>query len=307
VSPKIKERIKNGKKYFSFIYSYREKTQIKHIEKGIGYSLPSSDKLEIVKDQFFEKVYEKKWKKKISRIKDSYHKRLDLNTEETLIKEFRSFGINFTFESNKIEGSTLTYRDTAMLLEYQISPPNKKIQDVLETRRHMEVYESFLNMKEDISLDLIKRWHKELFQDTKSNHAGIFRDNAISRKGSKGVNVVIIGSLHKPPTFEKIPMLMVELIDWYHEKKNNYNLVFLAGLFHLKFSIIHPFVDGNGRMSRLIMNYILHKNDYPMLNIKYNQRRGYYSTLENSSIENQNEMHFINWYMRRYFSENKEN
>ena len=118
--------------------------------------------------------------------------------------------------------------------------------------------------------------------------------------------MVIIGSLHKPPTFEKIPLLMVELIEWYNKKKNYYYPVFLAGLFHLKFSIIHPFVDGNGRISRLIMNYILHKNGYPMLNIKYNQRRGYYSSLENSSIKDQNEMHFINWYMRRYFSENKE-
>lgn len=306
MSPKIKERIKNGKKYFSFIYSYREKTQIKHIEKGIGYSIPSSDKLEIVKAQFFEKVFEKRWKEKISQIKDSYHKRLDLNSEETLIKEFRSFGINFTFESNKIEGSTLTYRDTSMLLEYQISPPNKKMQDVLETRRHMEVYESLLNNKEEISLDLIKKWHKDLFKDTKPSHAGIFRDIALSRKGTKGVNVVIIGSLHKPPTFEKISLLMAELIEWYQNKKKIYNPVFLAGYFHLKFSIIHPFVDGNGRISRLINNYILHKNGYPMLNIKYNQRRGYYSSLENSSIENKNEMHFINWYMRRYFSENKE-
>ena len=200
----------------------------------------------------------------------------------------------------------MTYRDTSMLLEYQISPPNKDMQDVLESRRHLEVYESFLNINEIISSELIKRWHRELFKDTKSNHAGIFRDSAISRKGYKGVNVVIIGSLHKPPTFEKIPLLMVELIEWYNKKKNNYNPVFLAGLFHLKFSIIHPFVDGNGRISRLIMNYILHKNGYPMLNIKYNQRRGYYSSLENSSIKDQNEMHFINWYMRRYFSENKE-
>ncbi|MHA1718704.1 MAG: Fic family protein [Promethearchaeota archaeon] len=307
MSPKIKERIKNERKYFSYVYSYREKNQIKHIEKGIGYHIPSSDKLELIKDQFLIKVFEKRWKKEISLIKHNYNKKLGNYNQESLIKEYRSFGINFTYESNKIEGSTMSYRDTSMLLEHHLTPSNKNITDVLETKRHMEVYQSLLDINEEISLNLIKKWHKELFKDTKKEHAGIFRNNAISRKGTKGVNVVIIGSLHKPPSFEKLEGLMNDLILWYYEKKKKYNPVLLAGLFHLKFSIIHPFVDGNGRMSRLINNYILHKNGYPMLNIRYIQRRGYYSSLENSSVEDQNEMHFINWYMRKYISAYKKN
>ena len=73
---------------------------------------------------------------------------------------------------------------------------------------------------------------------------------------------------------------------------------------HLKFVTIHPFSDGNGRISRLMMNFILNKNKYPMLNISYKNRDSYYTALERSQV-NKNDNIFLNWFIKRYLKDNK--
>jgi Fic family protein len=79
----------------------------------------------------------------------------------------------------------------------------------------------------------------------------------------------------------------------------------LAGLTHLKFVTIHPFGDGNGRLSRLLMNYVLNKNGYPMLIIPYSQRKSYYTALERSQLK-KDENIFILWFFKRCLKEYKQ-
>ena len=97
-------------------------------------------------------------------------------------------------------------------------------------------------------------------------------------------------------------MRIREFFNWYDQNKDK---VQLAALAHLKFVSIHPFGDGNGRISRLLMNYVLNKNGYPMLIIDYIQRKSYYTALERSNIKN-DESIFTLWFFRRYLKENKE-
>lgn len=82
------------------------------------------------------------------------------------------------------------------------------------------------------------------------------------------------------------------------------NPVELAARAHIKFETVHPFGDGNGRIGRLVMNFILHKKDYPMLDIKYAGRRGYYTALERSNVKEDEDI-FVQWFFRKYLKENK--
>jgi Fic family protein len=96
---------------------------------------------------------------------------------------------------------------------------------------------------------------------------------------------------------------MFSYLSWYRKKKDKVNPVILAAMAHLKFVTIHPFSDGNGRISRLIMNFILNKHGYPMINIEYVNRKAYYNALEKSQLEKKGfvfVMHIIKKYFKSY-------
>lgn len=100
--------------------------------------------------------------------------------------------------------------------------------------------------------------------------------------------------------------LLKEFFEWYvtNKKDKELNPVELAALVHYRFVTIHPFGDGNGRVSRLMMNYVLHKHGYPMLDISYNDRRSYYNALERSNLKD-DDMIFLKWFMNRYVKANR--
>jgi len=94
----------------------------------------------------------------------------------------------------------------------------------------------------------------------------------------------------------------MEFFKWYDRNKDKIHPVQLAGLVHLKLVTIHPFTDGNGRVSRLMMNFVLYKHGYPMFNITYEKRAGYYSALERSQTKKQEDI-FLQWFFNRYLNE----
>jgi Fic family protein len=102
----------------------------------------------------------------------------------------------------------------------------------------------------------------------------------------------------------ELDTLLKEFFDWYNKEKKNIHPVELAALVHLKFVTIHPFSDGNGRISRLMMNFALKDNNFPLLDIQYIKRAGYYNALERSQIKNDENI-FIQWFFRRYLAEYK--
>ncbi|MHA1718888.1 MAG: Fic family protein [Promethearchaeota archaeon] len=212
-------------------------------------------------------------------------------------QELIKFGCEFTYHSNKMEGNPLDRMDVTLLLhDRDPITPNRSVPlwTVLEIVNHQNVFEILLKSKsEDISLDLITKWHKSLFFQTKHDHAGHLRIN----------NVRIHGSNHNPPNHSQVSPLLKDLLQWFQVQKTILHPVILSGLFHLKFEAIHPFSDGNGRVGRFLMNKILFDSEYPLVNIAFEDRNTYFTALEKSIIQ-KDEKIFLFWYLN-YFFENQ--
>jgi Fic family protein len=214
---------------------------------------------------------------------------------EIKMKNLRNFGIRFTHHSTKIEGSTLSLRDVESVVTNGIFPKNKSIADVVETKTHMELYEKIISITEELSIELLCKWHEELFHLTQHNIAGIIRDYP----------VVISGSNYEPPASKiEIDMLLDRLFKWYNKKKNILNPVFVASIMHYHFVSIHPFGDGNGRMARLLTNYLLNKSKYPLFDIDPKIRIQYYKALEKAD-KKEYPFPFIQWFSNAYIKDQK--
>ncbi|HEC89770.1 MAG TPA: Fic family protein [Thermoplasmatales archaeon] len=286
----IKKRIINGRTYYYLEHSYRKNSRVYKKERYIGSKLPKNiDKL---KEKLLLELYEELWFKQFDEIKNNFDREKKKLPKSIEKKEIENFTIKFTYATNRIEGSSLTLRETALLLEKGITPSRRPIEDVKETENHQKVFYEMLSYKKEVSLATLLSWHKKLFEDTKKEIAGKIRDYPVEISGSK----------YKPPYPIELDFLLTEFFDWYKRNRNKIHPVHLAALVHLKFVTIHPFGDGNGRISRLFMNYVLNKYGYPMMIIDYNDRNSYYNALERSQLT-KNESIFTLWFFRRYLKE----
>ena len=180
------------------------------------------------------------------------------------------------------------------MLQQNITPRNKPLQDVKEAEAHKKVFYEMFNHKKDLTLATILYWHKLLLQDTTPDIAGIVRRH----------QVAIARSKVELPFPAELDTLLHEFFIWYNKNEIKLNPVVLAALVHLKFVSIHPFSDGNGRISRLMMNFVLHRHGYPMLNIEYTNRNSYYNALERSQIKNK-EYIFVQYLVKIYLKISK--
>ena len=146
-------------------------------------------------------------------------------------KNLEDFTIKFTYNTNRIEGSTLTLTETADLLEKGIAPLRRPIADIKETEAHKKVFQEVLDFDKDLSMKTILSWHKRLFEGTKRDIAGKVRDH----------RVAITRSEFKPPDPKDLEILLREFFKWYNKNKNKLHPVELSALVHLKFVTIHPF------------------------------------------------------------------
>ncbi|MFH1393304.1 MAG: Fic family protein [Candidatus Micrarchaeota archaeon] len=198
--------------------------------------------------------------------------------------------ITFITDSNAIEGSTLDYWLTERVLADQkrieilqkrgaiITGMGREEQEALNLNKCLEIYEKLFKHKKDLSLEMILRFHCTLLSKIEGyeQYCGVWRP----------VNVRIRGSDHVFPHHREVPRLMEELIAWYNENKHLTHPAELAAKFHTKFTTIHPFADGNGRMARLLMNYILQINKLPFTNIPLRKRASYMKTQAAGNTEN---------------------
>jgi Fic family protein len=224
----------------------------------------------IAKLLIIKKNFQEEWKK----IPESARKR-----------ELEEISIAFTYNTNAIEGSTITLEESREIIHDKIAP-NKSIRDVRETEAHSMVFLGMLSKKEEVTSDLLLKWHKETFGDTKSDLAGRFREY-----------LVRVGS-YLAPDWQEVKRMIGELVDFIR-KNDKLNPVELAARAHYRFEKIHPFGDGNGRIGRLLMNYILWHEGYPMLIIEYKKRRSYYKALQ------KDEESFVSYFFRRYLVAHK--
>ena len=186
------------------------------------------------------------------------------------------YDIQLTYNSNAIEGSTLTYSETKLILNEGITIGGKSMNEHLEAINHQEAI-SFIeklansNTKE-ISLTDIKNIHHLVLKGIDNKNSGVYR--------SKNVGVVKSdGEIHSFTEPLKIEEEMHTFIDWLHSQTVE-EPILLAALVHLKFVSIHPFIDGNGRTARLLMNLVLLQHTYPQAIIKVTNRAEYIQAVE---------------------------
>jgi excisionase family DNA binding protein len=179
------------------------------------------------------------------------------------------FMVEYTYNSNAIEGSTLTLQETALVLE-GITIDKKPLKDHLEAVGHRDAFlfvQALVQEQAAFTEAVIKQIHTLVLMDRPEDR-GLYRR----------IPVRILGAYHEPPEPMVVPELMEILVAEFSNKKMH--PLERAALFHLKFEGIHPFVDGNGRTGRLIMNLFLMQNGYPPINVKFTDRKQYYDCFD---------------------------
>jgi Fic family protein len=182
------------------------------------------------------------------------------------------FVIENTYNSNAIEGNSLTLRETALILKEDITIGEKPLKDHLEAIGHRDAWGFIMSLAET-DTPLTERVIKDI-------HSLVLMNDTLNKGVYRGVPVTISGASNTPPQPYMIAPQMEALIDDYSEMKRDKHILSAASEFHLRFEAIHPFIDGNGRTGRLILNLELIKAGLLPVNIKYTDRRKYYDCFE---------------------------
>ncbi len=189
-------------------------------------------------------------------------------------QDWEKFTELFTYNTNAIEGGTITQNEVLDILEKNKWPFSKPKEDISEAYGVAEAIKYIRRTKEHISLDLMRDLHRVIFTNSKS-YAGEFRKRGTEVGIKDGFGTIV--HLGAPST--RVVALLTELIKWYKANKKKLPPIVLAAVIHNQFEYIHPFEDGNGRVGRLLMNNILIKNHMPPVNISMDYRKEYYETL----------------------------
>lgn len=186
--------------------------------------------------------------------------------------------VDYTYNSNAIEGNTLSLSETALVVEKGITIGGKTVREHLEAINHMKAIDCIRALAHTTHVELVTddilAMHKIILQGIDDMNAGVFRT----------VNVRVTGSSTVFPNWAKVPLLMVDFMQWLQTTQEH--PLIIAALAHFKLVTIHPFVDGNGRTSRLLMNLLLLQSGYPFAIIKNEQRTAYINALERAQVTN---------------------
>lgn len=209
---------------------------------------------------------------KKKRLLDSYRP-LPINTVNSL---HEAMVVNFTYNSNAIEGNTLTISETKVVLE-GITVGGKTMKEHLEVINHKEaiLYLEDLVQSENVLTErMIKNIHSLVLKNIDDQNAGQYRKE----------NVLISGATHRPPAHYLVNEQMEHLLKQYNNEWQNKHAIERASLLHGEFVKVHPFIDGNGRTSRLLMNFELMKAGYPPTIIEAKHRIEYYDALDHAHV-----------------------
>lgn len=193
-------------------------------------------------------------------------------TQTELQRLRENFIIEDTYNSNAIEGNSLTLRETAMILKEGITIGEKPIKDHLEAIGHRDAFEYVMTLA-DARTPLTERVIKDI-------HSLVLMNDALHKGIYRNIPVAITGAMNIPPQPYLVPIQLEKLLTDYDGMKQDKHIIEAIAEFHLRFEGIHPFIDGNGRTGRLILNLELIKEGLLPVNIKYTDRRKYYDCFD---------------------------
>jgi Fic family protein len=235
----------------------------------------------LIEERIHERIIQKK------KTLDSYRPLSGANVG----KLRKKMEIEYTYNSNAIEGNTLTLRETHMVIREGITVGGKSLNEHLEAKNHPKAIEYIeeLSKRDSVEKRLteveILKMHNLIFSGIQEN-AGAYRNS----------QVYIEGRDNMPPPACEVPQLMTELLNWLSKNPEEYNPIELASVLHHKLVFIHPFDDGNGRVSRLLANLILISHGYTLTVVKTVDRKKYCDALEKA--DNGNLKPFANFMAR---------
>jgi Fic family protein len=191
---------------------------------------------------------------------------------ETLRQLREYYRIGLTYTSNALEGNSLTEVETKILLEDGLTVGGKPLRDTFEAVGHAAAYDYMFGLlgKRSITSADIKTLHRLFFQRIDETRAGVWRD----------VSIIVTGSNYEFPAPAVLDGLMAELEAWVRDERENMHPVRFAAMLHLKFVTIHPFIDGNGRVARLLLNAALIRDGYLLAVVPPILRTDYLSTIK---------------------------
>ena len=196
---------------------------------------------------------------------------------QTELKELKKwYDVTYTFHSNAIEGNSLTLAETKIIVEDGLTVEGHPLTEVLEAKNHKEVIDELIKVIQknaDLNERVLFKLHKILIRGIDDANAGNYRK----------VQVYISGEEKLPPPANKIKKLMQEFFIWYNINKEKKDAVDLSAEAHYRFVKIHPFVDGNGRIARILSNLILMQAGYPLMIIPIVRRRSYINALKSTN------------------------
>ncbi len=272
-----KRREGKGIKYY-LVHSYREGNKVKKIRRYLGSDL-SGKELEAAKRRAEQEIKEtlestemfnfSLTKKQIERL-NKYDEKINIHHLEWL--DWSRFTEQFVYNTNAIEGSTIQLNEVPEILHKKIAEGLEE----METKGVAKAVEFIRNTKDDLNISLIKKLHRLCFEISKP-FAGEFRKTEVVIKNAKGEIV------HEGAPASHLHYVLNDMIGWYMKNKNKFKPLILAAIIHNQFEHIHPFQDGNGRVGRLLLNFILLKNKYPPINISLEDRAEYYNALQEYS------------------------
>lgn len=242
---------------------------------------------------------ELKYKKSISKIKlsvtlekilqeiDVLKAKLETYPQNDLYKIAKSFELEYTFESNRLEGNTMTFQETEMVINEGLTISGKSMREHLEAINHQDAIRFIKDLEQKNSSfnerDLLSI-HNLILRGINPENAGHYRKTAITN--NEGFNI------YSEPLI--ITKEIEEYFFWYEINKNRLHPIILATEMHIRLLKIHPFMDGNGRTSRLVMNLILLQKGYLIANIKSDsENKMHYEQLLDNTLSQNNSEDFI--------------
>jgi len=287
-----KRKIGKRTKYY-LIHSYRDKGDVKKIRRYLGVDL-SNGELEPARRKAEQDILSvlDELSTQIFLFQLSEQQIDKLNSYSKNIKvahlDWKRFTENFVYNTNAIEGSSVERDEVQGILKKATTRnPDEK-----ETKGVAEAVNYIRKTKEELSVALINKIHLICFRESKK-FAGKIRTVEVVIRDRQGKII------HQGIPAAQLKHALKDLISWYHINKDKFRPLVLAAIIHNQFEHIHPFVDGNGRVGRLLMNYILLQKGYPPINISLQDRQEYYHTLQEYSA-NQDIKQTVRFLVKQY-------